>query len=500
MIDKRMIAFFDELGIEDVSTVGGKCASLGEMSKIGVPVPPGFAVTTEAFDYFLEETGAFDELQKCSTEFPEEPSTIDEFNEMEKAYQEIILSKEMPVEIVNTVNKAYEALCDQYRIKDMPVAVRSSGVAEDSPTASFAGQYESYLNVIGKEEVLEKLLECWASTFTARGISYRVRQRMPILEGGMSVAVMKMVNSKASGVAFTLLPSTKDPSKMFVEGNFGVGESVVQGIVTPDQFIIDKNSLQIEQKIINKKLRQYSMKEYGTEEEDVPAEMQNICCINDDEILTLAKYFRFIDTHYEVPMDIEWAIDNDLPFPQNVFLVQARPVTIKAKQKTASELLTGMFMDFCRDGLKDKKVLVVDDEPDMLETVADMLDTSQVHKAVDYDTALQSLKKDTYDIVVLDIMGVNGFELLKISVERGFPTVMLTAHSLTSDALAKSTDLGAAGFIPKEKITKLKEFLEIVLLEGGRAAWKEIFEQFEPLFNKTFGLDWEKKIDLPKKG
>ena len=497
-MDKRMIAFFEDLGIEDVNTVGGKCASLGEMSKIGVPVPPGFAVTTDAFDYFLEETGAFHELEKCSTRFSEEPSTIDEFNEMEKAYQEIILAKKIPLEINNAVSKAYEALCDRYNIKDMPVAVRSSGVAEDSPTASFAGQYESYLNVIGKEEVLEKLLECWASTFTARGISYRVRQRMPILEGGMSVAVMKMVNSKASGVAFTLLPSTKDPSKMFVEGNFGVGESVVQGIVTPDQFIIDKNSLQIEQKIINKKLRQYSMKEYGTEEEDVPAEMQNICCINDDEILTLAKYFRFIDTHYEVPMDIEWAIDNDLPFPQNVFLVQARPVTIKAKQKTASELLTGMFMDFCRDGLKDKKVLVVDDEPDMLETVADMLDTSQVHKAVDYDTALQSLKKDTYDIVVLDIMGVNGFELLKISVERGFPTVMLTAHSLTSDALAKSTDLGAAGFIPKEKITKLKEFLEIVLLEGGRAAWKEIVDQFEPLFNKKFGLDWKKRLDLPK--
>ena len=497
-MDKRMIAFFEDLGIEDVNTVGGKCASLGEMSKIGVPVPPGFAVTTDAFDYFLEETGAFHELEKCSTRFSEEPSTIDEFNEMEKAYQEIILAKKIPLEINNAVSKAYEALCDRYNIKDMPVAVRSSGVAEDSPTASFAGQYESYLNVKGKEEVLEKLLECWASTFTARGISYRVRQRMPILEGGMSVAVMKMVNSKASGVAFTLLPSTKDPSKMFVEGNFGVGESVVQGIVNPDQFIIDKKSLQIEQKIINKKLRQYSMKEYGTEEEDVPAEMQNICCINDDEILTLAKYFRFIDTHYEVPMDIEWAIDNDLPFPQNVFLVQARPVTIKAKQKTASELLTGMFMDFCRDGLKDKKVLVVDDEPDMLETVADMLDTSQVHKAVDYDTALQSLKKDTYDIVVLDIMGVNGFELLKISVERGFPTVMLTAHSLTSDALAKSTDLGAAGFIPKEKITKLKEFLEIVLLEGGRAAWKEIVDQFEPLFNKKFGLDWKKRLDLPK--
>ena len=491
-MDKSMIAFFEKLGIEDVSTVGGKCASLGEMSKIGVPVPPGFAVTTEAFDFFLKETGAFDELEKCSTRFPEEPSTIDEFNEMEKAYQEIILAKKMPLEIGNAVSKAYEALCERYSIKDMPVAVRSSGVAEDSPTASFAGQYESYLNVIGKEEVLEKLLECWASTFTARGISYRVRQRMPILEGGMSVAVMKMVNSKASGVAFTLLPSTQDPSKMFVEGNFGVGESVVQGIVMPDQFIIDKKSLQVEKKIVNKKLRQYSMKEHGTEEEAVPAELQNVCCISDDEVSILAKYFKLIDTHYEVPMDIEWAIDNDLPFPQNVFLVQARPVTIKAKQKPASELLMDMFLEFSRDGLKDKQVLVVDDEPDVLEVVTELLDTSQVHTAVDYDTALQSLKNDTYDIVVLDIMGVKGFELLKVSVERGFPTVMLTAHALTSDVLAKSTDLGAAGFIPKEKMTKLKEVLEIALLEGSRAAWEKIYEQFEPYFNKRFGFDWKK--------
>jgi pyruvate,water dikinase len=492
-VDKRMIAFFEELGIEDVNTVGGKCASLGELSKIGVPVPPGFAVTTEAFDYFLEKTGAFDELEKALTGFPEEPSTIDEFNAMEKAFQGIILAKKMPSEISHVVKEAYGTLCDRYSIKDMAVAVRSSGVAEDSPTASFAGQYESYLNVIGKEEVLERLLECWASMYTARGISYRLKQGMPILEGGgMSVAVMKMVNSRASGVAFTLLPSECDTSKMFVEGNYGVGESVVQGIVNPDQFIINKNTLEIEKKIINKKLRQYSMKEYGTEEEDVPVHLQSVCCINDDEVLALAKYFKFIDTHYEVPMDIEWAIDNDLPFPQNIFLVQARPVTIKAKEKPAAELLMDLFLEVCRDGLKDKKVLVVDDEPDMLETVAEILETSLIHKAADHDTALQFLKEDTFDIVVLDIMGVNGFELLKISVERGFPTVMLTAHAMTSDALTKSTDLGAAGFIPKEKITKLKEILEIVLLEGTEAGWKEIYNQFEPYFNKRFGFDWKK--------
>ncbi len=492
----RMIAFFEELGVEDVSTVGGKCASLGEMSKIGVPVPPGFAVTTSAFDFFLKKTGAFEELIKCSAKFSDEPSTIDEFNEMETAYQDIILGKTMPSEIYQAVGTAYEALCNRCNIQDMSVAVRSSGVSEDSPTASFAGQYESYLNVKGKDEVLEKLVECWASMFTARGISYRIKQKMPIVDDGMSVAVMKMVNSRASGVAFTLIPSTQDKSKMLVEGNFGVGESVVQGIVNPDQFIVDKKTLEIESKTVNKKLRQYSMKENGTEEEPVPPELQNECCIDDDELSKLARYFKLIDTHYAVPMDIEWAIDNDLPFPENTFLVQARPVTIKPKMKQPSELLMDMFKDFCRDGLKDKNVLVVDDEPDVLESVADILESSNVHKATDYVSALDFLNRETYDIVVLDIMGVNGFELLKVSVERGFPTVILTAHALTSDALVKSTELGAAGFIPKEKIIRLKEFLEVVLQEGEEAAWEEISEQFEPLFNKIFGLDWKKTINM----
>ncbi len=495
-MSKSMIAFFEELGMEDVNKVGGKCASLGEMTKIGVPVPPGFAVTTAAFSYFLDQTHAFDDLMKCSAMFSDEPSTMDEFNKMEKAFQEIILEKELPSEISAAVSKAYEDLCKQCGIKDMPVAVRSSGVSEDSPTASFAGQYESYLNVKGKDEVLAKLHECWASMFTARGISYRIRQKMPIIEGGMSVAVMKMVKSKASGVAFTLIPSTQDASKIFLEANFGVGESVVQGIVNPDQITIVKEGLKIEKKVVNKKLRQYSLKENGTEEEDIPEELQDICCINDDEITTLASYFMLIDKHYMVPMDIEWAIDKDLTYPQNVFLVQARPVTIKAKQKPASKLFMEMFLDFCHDGLKGKKILVVDDEPDILDSVAEILETSDVHKAADFEIANQYLKTETYDIVVLDIMGVNGFELLKTSVERGFPAVMLTAHALSRDALAKATELGASGFIPKEKITKLKGFLEVALMDGDEAAWREIADQFEPLFNKLFGLDWKKVVGM----
>jgi DNA-binding NtrC family response regulator len=143
--------------------------------------------------------------------------------------------------------------------------------------------------------------------------------------------------------------------------------------------------------------------------------------------------------------------------------------------------------------LKDKVILVVDDEPDILEVVGEELDMALLHKAQDYDTALQYLLSYTYDIVILDIMGVNGFELLKTSVSRGFPTVMLTAHALTPEALKKSINLGAVSFLPKEKISELSSFLEDVVLEEGKPVWRQLFDKLEGYFNKRFGPDWREK-------
>jgi CheY-like chemotaxis protein len=143
--------------------------------------------------------------------------------------------------------------------------------------------------------------------------------------------------------------------------------------------------------------------------------------------------------------------------------------------------------------LKDKVILVVDDEPDVLETVEEELDMCLVHKATDYDTALQYLLSYTYDIVILDIMGVNGFELLKNAVSRGFPTVMLTAHALSPESLKKSINLGAVSFLPKEKISELKSFLEDVVLGGGKPIWQKLFDKLGSYFNKRFGPDWKEK-------
>jgi len=143
--------------------------------------------------------------------------------------------------------------------------------------------------------------------------------------------------------------------------------------------------------------------------------------------------------------------------------------------------------------LKDKVILVVDDEPDVLETVEEELDMALIHKAGDYDTALQYLLSYTYDVVILDIMGVNGFELLKNAVSRGFPAVMLTAHAVTPDALKKSIKLGAISFLPKEKMSELKEFLEDVVLDGGKPIWLKLFDRLGSYFNKRFGPDWKEK-------
>jgi DNA-binding NtrC family response regulator len=143
--------------------------------------------------------------------------------------------------------------------------------------------------------------------------------------------------------------------------------------------------------------------------------------------------------------------------------------------------------------LKDKVILVVDDEPDVLETVGEELDMALIHKAGDYDTALQYLLSYTYDVVILDIMGVNGFELLKNAVSRGFPAVMLTAHAVTTDALKKSIKLGAISFLPKEKMSELKEFLEDVVMNGGKSIWIKLFDRFGAYFNKRFGPDWKEK-------
>lgn len=341
---EKWILWFEEFGREDTKWVGGKCANLGEMSKMGIPVPPGFAVTTEAYDKFLADTGAGPEIEQYLSKFPEGPKTLAEYEEVSQTIGQFIESKEIPKDLQDALCQAYDALCQRCSVANLPVAVRSSGVAEDMPTASFAGQYETYLNVKGKEDLLEKVRLCWASMFTTRGISYRIRNKMGVLAGSISVAVQKMVNVRSAGVGFTVHPTTGDTSRIVLEGNWGAGESVVQGIVTPDRFTIDKENLVLEERIISQKMRQFSLKETGTEEEDIPPEKQSVCCLSDEEALKIAEFAKSVELHYGVPQDIEWAVDWDLPFPRNTFLVQTRPVTAIVQKKSPTEQILDLML------------------------------------------------------------------------------------------------------------------------------------------------------------
>ena len=227
-------------------------------------------------------------------------------------------------------------------MKNSFVAVRSSATAEDLPDASFAGQQETYLNVKGSKDLLDKVVKCWSSLFTPRAIFYRNEKGFEHDKVFISVGVQKMVNSKSAGVMFSINPVTGDKSEIIIEGNFGLGETVVSGAVNPDDFILDKESLEIKERRIARKTIQY-LRDPSTGKTvhlEVPEKQQKVPCISDKEVAKLGNLAKIIEKHYKKPMDIEWAIDKDLSFPNNIFVVQARPETVWSSKdmETSSDL------------------------------------------------------------------------------------------------------------------------------------------------------------------
>lgn len=341
----KWIAWFGELGKEHIDSVGSKNANLGEMLRMGIPVPSGFAVSTMAYTRFIEQTGASREIEQCLSEFVNKTATLKDYKKVSRKIIEITLTKEIPTEIKDAICKTYFELSQKNRLEDLPVAVRSSGVAEDLPTASFAGQYESFLNVKGKRALLENIKKCWASFFTDRSIFYRIKNDLPILAGSISVGVQKMIDARSAGVGFTVHPGTGDDTKIMLEGNWGTGESVVQGITIPDRFIINKDTLTLKKREISCKLKQIVQCEDGTEEKDIPEQQQSLPCMSDDEALKIAELAKSLEKSYGGSLDIEWVIEKSLPFPQNIFLVQARPVTKVAPKKDAIDRILDMMLD-----------------------------------------------------------------------------------------------------------------------------------------------------------
>ena len=327
---RDLVLWFESLRKTDIPSVGGKNANLGEMTSAGIPVPPGFAITAFSYKRFIEETGIASKIYEIIKETVTNPNDPKQFEIASKKIRGLVEATPMPKDIENAARSAYAEMCKRIDVNDVFVAVRSSATAEDLADASFAGQQETFLNIRGPDEVIEATVKCWSSLFTPRAIFYRTEKGFAHEKVFISVGVQKMVNSRAAGVIFTINPVTGDGNQIVIEGNHGLGEAVVSGAVTPDDFVVDKKALKITDRRLAKKTIQYirDPNTGKTVHVEVPVDKQEQPCISDDEILRLAEMAKRIEQHYGKAQDIEWAIDRDLAFPGNLFIVQSRPETV----------------------------------------------------------------------------------------------------------------------------------------------------------------------------
>jgi pyruvate, water dikinase len=337
MSSTKWIHRFDELGSEHNDMVGKKCAQLGEMTKAGFNVPPGFALSLQAYEVFMKKSGAYEEIGHYLTEFqadPSNPSDLPKYDKASKIIRAIIEQKEMPEELKDSVCKHYDELCQVSGSSNVSVATRSSG------PSSHPGQYETFLHVQGKPELIRNIIRVWSSTFNQRSIHARHLAGLPLDFDPIGVAVLKMVNSKVAGVMFTLNPANGDRSKIMIEGSWGLGESVVSGSVTPDEWIVDKVVIEIAKCTISNKTLEFTFEESSGRVRmlDVPSDRQSLPCLTNEEVLELARLGKKLEQHYRTPQDIEWTLDRDLPFPKNIFFVQTRPETIWSKKKSDGKL------------------------------------------------------------------------------------------------------------------------------------------------------------------
>jgi pyruvate,water dikinase len=338
----KWISWFEEIGQDWNDVVGKKCANLGEMTRLGLRVPPGFALSLEAYKNFMSLTGADEEIKEYLDKAGFSFDKIQHFNEASANLREIVESKVLPAEIKDRILSYYEELCDRCKVEDAAVATRSAGAA------SHPGQYETHLNVRGKSDLIEKIVKVWASTFNPRSLSSRHRLGLPLESDPIGVAVLKMVNARAAGVLFTADPNTGDRSRMIIEANWGLGESVVGGEAMPDVFILDKESLAVIEKKLGSKGKYIVFKEIGVVEEETPSEKKAAFCLTDEEAIEIGRLGKSLEAHFNVPQDTEWAIDDDLAFPESVILLQTRPEVIAKKKKPVDQVVDMMLTRFIK--------------------------------------------------------------------------------------------------------------------------------------------------------
>lgn len=314
------IVEFKDVGKDDVSLVGGKGANLGEMTRAGLPVPPGFIVTSIAYYSFLDLAGIRDQISEILGHI--DYNNNQSLDRASDTIKYLITSAKMPQDIADDIKQNYRKLSGP---SDIYVAVRSSATAEDLPKASFAGQQVTFLNVKGEDAVVDAVKGCWASLFEARAIFYRHDKGFDHFKVGIAVPVQKMVESEKSGVMFTVEPLTNNREQLEIEASYGLGEAIVSGEITPDLYLVRKSDLAIVDKKIARQTWRLMLKNGKNQHVDVPEEEQNRQKLTDNEIIKLAQYGITLESHYNFPQDAEWAVEGGV-----VYLVQTRPVTTLA--------------------------------------------------------------------------------------------------------------------------------------------------------------------------
>ncbi|WP_458403055.1 phosphoenolpyruvate synthase [Methanobrevibacter sp.] len=311
---------FEDLNKSDIGIAGGKGANLGELTQAGIPVPPGFVVTAQAYEKFMDEAGINDQVMGIL-----EKIDINDTKALQAAAEEIkkiIIEAPIPEDLVIFIREYYNELCQRVGEDDTDVAIRSSATAEDLPEASFAGQQDTFLHVSGDDEVIEYIRKCWASLFEARAIFYREENNFEHSKVYIAVVVQKMAIADKAGVMFTVNPSTGEEIAL-IEGSWGLGEAVVSGDVTPDNYQVDKKDNEIINVTISDKKVMYTNDESGTSiKVDVPEDLRKERVLSDEELIELTEMGKRVQAHYGEPMDTEWAFERD-----NLFLLQARPIT-----------------------------------------------------------------------------------------------------------------------------------------------------------------------------
>jgi pyruvate, water dikinase len=321
-----------DISIEDQPAVGGKGASLGELIRAGVPVPPGLVVTTAAFSRAMAVIDPDHTLRNLLDRVP--PADDRTAGRVASKLREQVLGAPLPDDLHAEVAQHYRELGSAGE-DDPPVAVRSSATGEDSLGASFAGLQDTFLWVRGADDVLARIRACWASLYSMPSVTYRRHRRLPEADMAMAVVVQRMVDPRCSGVLFTSSPVTGDRSVVAVEASWGLGSAVVGGEVTPDSYTISKVTGEILRRHVSAKLRQHRVDDSGRSvtAEDVPAELQSEPCLTDEQLRRLLVIGQQVEEHYGTPQDIEWAISAQPVGGQDILLLQSRPETVWANRE-----------------------------------------------------------------------------------------------------------------------------------------------------------------------